>query len=58
MASAFESFAAADALDDEVVKQSPDAFEVNVTHVATPSSTARIGAPELGFLLTCSATRR
>ena len=31
MASAFEMFAAGDALDYEVVKQAPDAFEVNVT---------------------------
>src|SRR6266849_2043528 len=31
MASAFDVFAAGDALDYEVVKQAPDAFEVNVT---------------------------
>jgi len=31
MASAFDMFAAGNALDYEVVKQSPDAFEVNVT---------------------------
>jgi hypothetical protein len=55
MASAFEGFAAADALDYEVVKQSPDAFEVNVTACRYAKFYNEIGAPELGFLLTCSA---
>ena len=55
MASAFESFAATDALDYEVVKQSPDAFEVNVTACRYAKFYSEIGAPELGFLLTCSA---
>jgi hypothetical protein len=31
MASSFEKFAAGDALDYEVVKKTPDAFEINVT---------------------------
>ena len=55
MASAFDMFAAGDALDYEVVKQAPDAFEVNVTECRYAKFYNEIGAPELGFLLTCSA---
>jgi hypothetical protein len=55
MASAFEMFAAGDALDYEVVKQTPDAFDVNVTGCRYARFYKEIGAPELGFLLTCSA---
>jgi hypothetical protein len=55
MASAFDMFAAGDALQYDVVKQAPDAFEVNVTHCRYARFYQEIGAPELGFLLTCSA---
>jgi hypothetical protein len=55
MASAFDMFAAGDALDYEVVKQAPNAFEVNVTECRYAKFYNEIGAPELGFLLTCSA---
>ena len=55
MASAFDMFAAGDALDYEVVKQAPDAFEVNVTGCRYAKFYNEIGTPELGFLLTCSA---
>jgi hypothetical protein len=55
MASAFDRFAAGEALDYEVVKQAPDAFEVNVTECRYAKFYSEIGAPELGFLLTCSA---
>jgi hypothetical protein len=55
MAAAFDRFAAADALDYEVVKQAPDAFEVNVTACRYAKFYKEIGAPELGFLLTCDA---
>ncbi|MBI3528478.1 MAG: L-2-amino-thiazoline-4-carboxylic acid hydrolase [Betaproteobacteria bacterium] len=55
MASAFDRFAAGDALDYEVIKQSPDAFEINVTECRYARFYKEIGAPELGFLLTCSA---
>ena len=55
MASAFDMFAAGGALEYEVVKQSPDAFEVNVTECRYAKFYHEIGAPELGFLLTCSA---
>jgi L-2-amino-thiazoline-4-carboxylic acid hydrolase len=55
MASAFEMFAAGDALTYEVVRKSPDAFEVNVTGCRYAEFYNKIGAPELGFLLTCNA---
>jgi hypothetical protein len=55
IASAFEMFAAGDALEYEVVKKAPDAFEVNVTECRYATFYNKIGAPELGFLLTCSA---
>ena len=41
------------ALDYEVVKQTPDAFELNVTGCRYAKFYQEIGAPELGFLLTC-----
>ena len=55
MASAFEMFGAGDALGYEVIKQAPDAFEINVTQCRYAKFYHEIGAPELGFLLTCSA---
>jgi hypothetical protein len=55
IASAFEMFAAGDALEYEVVKKTPDAFEVNVAECRYAEFYKKIGAPELGFLLTCSA---
>jgi len=55
IASAFEMFAAGDALEYEVVKKAPDAFEVNVTECRYAKFYNEIGAPEIGFLLTCSA---
>jgi hypothetical protein len=54
-AAAFEMFAAGDALAYEVLKKTPDAFEVNVTECRYAQFYRKIGAPELGFLLTCSA---
>lgn len=55
LASAFDTFAAGDALHYEVVKQASDAFEVNVTACRFAKFYSEIDAPELGFLLTCSA---
>jgi hypothetical protein len=55
MAAAFDDFAAGDALDLEVIKQTADAFEVNVTGCRYAKFYHEIGAPELGFLLVCSA---
>jgi hypothetical protein len=55
MASAFKRFAAGAALDYEVVKQSPDAYEVNVTGCRYAQFYRELGVPELGFLLVCSS---
>jgi hypothetical protein len=55
MFSAFDMFAAGDALNYDVVKQAPDTFEVNVTECRYAQFYKEMGAPELGFLLTCSA---
>ena len=55
VASAFEMFAAGDALEYEVVKKTPQAFDVNVTECRYAEFYNKIGAPELGFLLTCGA---
>ena len=42
-------------MDYEVLKQDPDAFEVNVTECRYAKFYKEIGAPELEFLVTCSA---
>ena len=55
MAAAFGRFAAADALRYDVVKQTADAFEVNVTGCRYAQFYQELGVPELGFLLTCGA---
>jgi hypothetical protein len=55
MASAFNRFAAGDALDYDVITQASDAFEVNVTGCRYAEFYKKLGVPELGFLLTCSA---
>ena len=48
-------FAAGDALDYEVVKQTADAFEINVTGCRYAKFYKELDAPELGFLLICNA---
>jgi L-2-amino-thiazoline-4-carboxylic acid hydrolase-like protein len=55
MAGAFDGFAAGDALDFEVTRQTPDAFDVNVTGCRYAEFYHALGIPELGFLLVCSA---
>lgn len=55
MGASFDRFAAGDALDLDVIKQAPDAFEVNVTGCRYASFFKELGVPELGFLLVCSA---
>jgi len=54
VASAFEMFAAGGALDYEVIKEAADVLELNVTGCRYAEFYKKIGAPELGFLLTCS----
>jgi L-2-amino-thiazoline-4-carboxylic acid hydrolase-like protein len=53
VASAFEMFAAGDALKYEVVRTTPDALELHVTECRYAEFYKEIGVPELGFLLTC-----
>jgi len=55
LASAFEMFAAGDALDYELVAQSQDAFEIDVTGCRYAQFYKELGVPELGFLLVCGA---
>lgn len=55
VASAFEMFAAGDALEYKIVKETRDALELNVTECRYAEFYRKMGAPELGFLLTCSA---
>lgn len=52
--SAFGMFAAGDALEYKLVKATPGAVELNVTACRYAEFYKEIGAPELGFLLTCS----
>ena len=47
-------FAAGGALEYEVIKNAPEAFELSVTQCRYAEFYREIGAPELGFLLTCS----
>ena len=55
LATTFENFAAGGALDYEVLQQSPDAFDVNVTGCRYAEFYKKLGVPELGFLLACSS---
>jgi hypothetical protein len=55
MASAFAMYAKQDALDYQVLEQSGDSFDVNVTGCRYAQFYKEIGAPELGFLLVCSS---
>ena len=48
-------YGAADALKYDVIRKTPDAFDVNVTECQYAQFYNKIGVPELGFLLTCSA---
>ena len=55
MASAFATYAREDALDYRVIEQSQDAFEIDVTGCQYAEFYKKLGEPELGFLLVCSA---
>ena len=55
MASAFATYARDDALDYEVIEQSPDAFAMDVRRCRYAEFYKELGEPELGFLLVCSA---
>jgi len=55
MASAFAMYAAGDALDYQVVRQSEDTFEIDVTRCRFAQFYKELGVPELGFLLVCGS---
>jgi L-2-amino-thiazoline-4-carboxylic acid hydrolase len=55
MDAAFRTFGGGAALDYEVLRKTPDAFDVNVTRCRYAEFYKALGVPELGFLLTCSA---
>src|SRR5689334_93665 len=48
-------YGGAGALKFEILKKTQDAFDVNVTGCKYAQFYEKIGVPELGFLLTCSA---
>jgi hypothetical protein len=53
VSSAFEMFAAGGALEYKVVEATPDTISLDVTKCRYAEFYKQIGAPELGFLLTC-----
>jgi hypothetical protein len=55
VASAFKTYAQDGALDYRVDEQSPDAFALDVTRCRYAEFYKELGAPELGFLLVCTA---
>jgi hypothetical protein len=55
LSTSFRRFASGEALDYQVVEQTPDTFDVDVTGCRYAGFYQELGEPELGFLLTCSA---
>ena len=55
MSAAFDGYAAGGALNYEVLEKTSHANDVNVTECRYAKFYQEIGAPELGFLLVCSA---
>jgi hypothetical protein len=55
VASTFATYARDDALDYDVIEQSPDRFEINVRGCRYADFYKALGEPELGFLLICTA---
>lgn len=55
VASAFLTYARDDALSLDILEQSKDAFEFNVTRCRYAEFYKQLGEPELGFLLVCTA---
>ena len=54
MDTAWKAFSSGDALDYEVLKKTPEAYEVNVTGCRYAKFYKELGEPELGFLFVCS----
>ena len=55
VASAFRTYGRGDALKYEVLRQSPDAFDMDVTACKYAEIYKELGEPELGFLLVCTS---
>jgi hypothetical protein len=55
VASAFKTYARDDALAYDVIEQTPDTFAFDVRRCAYAEFYKALGAPELGFLLVCTA---
>lgn len=55
IASAFATYAREDALEYKVIEQSEDAYEIDITRCRYAEFYKELGAPDLGFLLVCSA---
>ena len=55
MAAAFATYAREEALDYRVIEQSQNVFALDVTRCRYAEFYQELGAPELGFLLVCSA---
>jgi L-2-amino-thiazoline-4-carboxylic acid hydrolase len=55
LAAAFETYAAGQALDYQVVGRSKDTFGIDVTGCRYAQFYKELGVPELGFLLVCGA---
>lgn len=55
VASAFRTYGRDEALAYEVLRQSPDAFDMDVTSCRYAAFYKELGEPELGFLLVCTS---
>ena len=55
MASAFATFARKEALDYDVIEQSQEVCQIDVTRCSYAEFYKELGEPELGFLLVCSS---
>jgi hypothetical protein len=55
VASAFRTYARDDALEYDVVEQTPDAYAINIRRCRYAEFYKELGEPELGFLLVCTA---
>ena len=55
VASAFKTYARDDALEYDVLEQTPDAYAINIQRCRYAEFYKELGEPELGFLLVCTA---
>src|ERR1700749_2681302 len=55
VASAFKTYARDDALQIDVLEQTPDAYAINIRRCRYAEFYKELGEPELGFLLVCTA---